>query len=132
MTRKLFFKLLVVVLLCSIALPVSARPSRKAQRKHADKNKDGVVTKKEWKMEKKWEQKKRSKVNTALEKKYDADADGYLEPSERIQMLEDKYRLIQTNGQAKVDTAIEESYDTNSDGIIDVKEAQQLKEDLEE
>lgn len=158
--------------------------------KHADKNKDGTVDRKEWHMEKKWEaeqqvkdksktntwwekradtdgngtvdnneltawknlQKERidlnndgtidakerrlcwrhakSKVNTAVEKKYDENGDGWLEPEETKKMLSDKHTLIKTEGRAKVDSEIEAEYDANGDGIIDGSEANALKEDI--
>ena len=163
----------------------SAKPPA-AVYKHADKNDDGIVTKKEWNMEKNWEQRKqsqvntwwesradtnndgrvdnselavwkklekeridlngdgiidakekrlswryvKSKVNTALEKKYDANQDGWLEASEVKNMLRDRYALIQTNGKVKVDTPIEAEYDADGDGILDLKEVEDLKADL--
>ena len=180
-----------------------AQPGRAQQFKHADRNKDGMIDRKEWKMEKKWENKQqersqerakeswehkqrsrvnnwwekradtnndgvvdsnelsawkklekeridlnndgvidakekrlcwrhaRSKVNTALEQKYDTNSDGWLEPNEAKELLQDKHTLIKTHGKAKVDTEIESEYDANKDGIIDAEEAKSLKEDLE-
>jgi len=175
-----------VVFLFGFCLIGPAKPFR-ARYKHADKNKDGVVTPKEWHMEKNWEQKQRSKVNTwwekradtnndgkvdstelsnwknlqreridmnqdgeidakerrlswrhakskvntSLEAKYDDNHDGWLEPSEIRDMLNDRYLVIQTNGKAKVDTPLEAEYDANADGIIDIDEAEILREDLD-
>ena len=168
-----------------MVLPASAGWWSK-RAKHADKNKDGVVTKKEWQKEKAWERTKksevntrweekadtnddgmvsqreryewkekqeeladinndgvvdnkekrltwkyaRSKVNTSLEKKYDTDGSGYLEPDEARVMLEDRYAVIQSNGKAVVNTPIEAEYDTDNNGIIDSDEAEELKDDL--
>jgi len=164
-----------------------AQPGRAQQFKHADRNKDGMIDRKEWRMEEKWENKQhsrvnnwwekradtnndgvvdsnelsawkklekeridlnndgvidpkerrlswrhaRSKVNTALEQKYDTNSDGWLEPNEVKELLKDKHTLIKTHGQAKVDTEIESEYDANKDGVIDAEEAKSLKEDLE-
>lgn len=181
----LFFQ---VVFLILFSCPwVSARQPKAAEKiKHADKNKDGVLTPKEHHMEKAWEQKQqsktntwrekradtntdgivdnaelsawkslekeridfdnngiidskekrlcwrhaRSRVNTALEQKYDQNSDGWLEPDETKELLNDRCVMIKTSGQAKVDTEAETAYDTNSDGIIDSDEAEGLREDL--
>lgn len=176
---------LALVILVSNAM---AKPPAEARFQHADRNKDGVVDKKEIHMEKQWENRQnakvnswwerradtnndgtvdsaelaswkqltkeridlnndgvidakerrlswrhaRARVNTALEKKYDANSDGWLEPAEVKEMLKDRYTLIKTEGKAKVDTAIEEDYDTNEDGIIDAQEAKVMKEDTKD
>ncbi len=73
----------------------------------------------------------RSRVNTAVETKYDADGDGWISCDEAKQLLQDKYTIIKTDGKAKVDTAVEKAYDTNLDGVIDSSEAAQIKEILE-
>jgi Ca2+-binding EF-hand superfamily protein len=181
MPRKIL--LWLAVLLLVFVVPAAAKSPRFH---HADKNKDGVVDRKEWQMEKTWEHKQkskvnswwekradtnndgvvdagelaawkklekerldlnhdgvidakerrlcwrhaRSKVNTELEKKYDANGNGWLEESEVRAMLKDKRQLIQTHGKAKVDNPIEAEYDKNGDGIIDANEAENLKGDL--
>ena len=183
--------MLIIIMVLALAVFVSlalAKPPVEARLKHADKNKDGVVDKKEIHMEKQWEQKQRAKVtswwerradtngdgvveadelaawkqlskerldlnndgvidakerrlswrhararvNTALEKKYDANSDGWLEPAEVKEMLKDRYTLIKTEGKAKVDTAIEEDYDTNEDGVIDAQEAEAMEVDTKD
>lgn len=164
-----------------------ARPIPVQRFKHADKNKDGVVDKREAHKERVWEHKQRSRVNTwwesradtdndgrvdaqelsawkalekeridlnndgtidakerrlcwrharsrvnsAIEKKYDANSDGWLQPQEVKELLKDRYTLIVTDGKAKVGTSIEAEYDTNGDGILDLDEAKELKNDLE-
>jgi Ca2+-binding EF-hand superfamily protein len=188
MYKNLLLCLFVVMLsLCLVGLVLANPPTPEEKYKHADKNKDGVVDKKEMHMEKQWEQKQRSKVNTrwekkadtngdgivdaneasaweklekeqldlnndgiidakekrlywqhsrakvntAIEKKYDANGDGWLEPAEAKEMLKDKQVLIKTHGKAKVDTALEAEYDTNGDGVIDAKEAEAMKQDTQ-
>lgn len=181
MQRKVF--LWLAVLLLVFTLPALAKSPRFH---HADKNKDGVVDKKEWRMEQTREDKQssrvntwwekradtnndgvvdvgelaswkklekeridlnddgvidpkerrlcwrhaRSKVNTELEKKYDANGDGWLEESEVRAMLKDRWQLIKTHGKTKVDSPVEAEYDTNGDGIIDSGEAENLQGDL--
>jgi hypothetical protein len=185
MYKKLFFWVFIILFLGGVVSLALAQPSRAAKLKHADKNKDGVVDRKEMHMEKAWEHKQgakvntwwerradtnndgvvdstelsswkqfekesldlnndgvvdakerrlcwkhaRSRVNTALEQKYDKNGDGWLEPAEAKEMLKDRYTLIKTQGQAKVDSAVEEEYDTNNDGVIDASEAEAMKED---
>ena len=165
---------------------VEARGTGGEKFKHADKNKDGTIDKKEWKMEESWEHRQKSKVNTwwenradtnndarvdadelsswkklekeridfnhngvidakerrlcwrharsrvntALEDNYDQNQDGWLQPEEARQLLEDRYVIIKSQGKAKVDTPLEADYDTNADGVIDLGEAKELKEDL--
>lgn len=188
MYKRLMFIIIMVLALTVFVSQVMAKPPAKAWFKHADKNKDGVVDKKEIHMEKQWEQEQRAKVNswwerradtnndgtvdsaelaswkqltkerldlnndgvidakerrlswrharsrvnTALEKKYDANADGWLEPAEVKELLKDRYTLIKTTGKAKVDTAIEEDYDTNEDGVIDAQEAEAMEVDMKD
>ena len=190
MFRKMFlgiFMVLVLACLVSLVLAQPPKPPKVVKFKHADRNKDGTVDKKEMQVEKKWEQKQRSKVNTwwekradtnsdgkvsadelsswkklekeridlnndgvidakerrlcwrhgrsrvntALEQKYDTNSDGWLEPAEVKELLKDKYTLIKTKGKAKVDTDLESEYDTDQDGIIDASESGALKEDTQ-
>lgn len=134
MEKRIAILLMVLVLVCFVSVALAAKPGSVARFKHADRNKDGVVDQKEMKMEHAWEHrhwiKERAKVNTPLETKYDTNGDGWLEPSERKELLKDKYELIKTNGKAKVDTATEAEYDTNKDGIIDAKEAELMFKDI--
>ncbi|MBN3040402.1 MAG: hypothetical protein JW867_04680 [Candidatus Omnitrophica bacterium] len=125
---RIVFSFLVIAF---FAFPLMAKPPKPLNLRHADKNKDGVVTKKEIHMEKKWEKHQHSKVNSKLEAKYDSDGNGWLGPAEAKEMLKDRYSLIQTEGKAKVDSPIEAEYDINHDGIIDKEEAEDLKEELE-
>jgi hypothetical protein len=67
-----------------------------------------------------------------MEKKYDADGDGWLTGDEAKEYMKDRLRLIHTNGRAKVDTDIEKEFDANGDGIIDRSEAQAIRDALED
>ena len=158
MLKKIFLFFLCLVfawLVCHF--DALAQPAPRI--KHADRNKDGRVDRKEWHMEKEWERNwktlesqrldlngdgvispkerrrcwahARSRVNTALEAKYDTNNDGWLQPEETKEFLQDRQALIKTEGKAQVDSSIEEEYDTDGDGIIDAQEAEALKEDLE-
>jgi Ca2+-binding EF-hand superfamily protein len=100
---------------------------RKLEREKIDLNNDGTIDAKERRLS--WRH-ARSKVNTDLEKKYDANGDGWLETAEVKQLLQDRYILIKTHGKAKVNSALEEEYDTNNDGVIDPAEAEVMKDDL--
>jgi len=187
MRKKISSGLAVIVFLMFSAWPVSAGPVQAAKFKHADKNKDGELSKREMKMEKNWEQKQHSNVNTwwenradtnsdgkvdntelaswkqlerdridlnndgtidakerrlswrharcrvsnDIEKKYDADSDGWLQPEEVKQMLRAKYAIVRTSGAAKVDSELEREYDTNSDGVIEQAEAALMSEDTQ-
>ena len=101
---------------------------RRMEMKKIDLNGDGKIDAKEKRIS--WLH-SRSKVNTAMELKYDTNSDGWIEADEAREMLRHRYRLIKTNGQVKVDSAIEREYDMNGDGVIDRLEAEALKDDLE-
>ncbi len=188
MKRILFFA--VFFFLVTLTFSMDAFAERGKRFEHADKNKDGSIDKKEWKMEQEWEHRHKereqkaeswwkrhadtdgdgvvseaeraawkekekeridldgdgvispkekrlcwrhakSKVNKPLEKQFDANSDGWLQPEEVKEMLKYKYEMVKTHGQAKVDTEIEEGYDADGNGVIDKKEAEVLKEDLD-
>ncbi len=75
---------------------------------------------------------KRAVVNTAAEKKYDANADGYLSWEEGRELLKDRLIVINTEGKAIVNTDLEAEFDANADGIIDRAEAPALQEALKD
>ena len=102
--------------------------AHKAKR-YLDRNKDGKIDRHERRLA--W-RKHRRKVNTPLEKRFDADGNGWIGPAEARKMLHAKWGIVKRNGRAKVDTEIEKEYDANGDGWIDRKEAVQLKADLDE
>jgi len=185
--KKYNFFIILVIFLLLLSLSISSGIAQPVRFRQIDKNKDGVIDKHEWRMERQkeirqrsrvntwWEKRAdtnndgivdsnelnawnklikerldlnndgiidakerrlcwrhaRSRVNTALEKKYDKNKDGWLEPEEVKELLRDRYILIKTEGKAKVDSAIEAEYDENEDGIIDPKEAKNINEDIQ-
>lgn len=70
-------------------------------------------------------------VNTDLERKYDANGDGYLEWPEGRELLKDRLRVVETDGRAVVNTDIEREFDADGDGVIDREEADAIREVLD-
>ena len=104
---------------------VSAKELRTHHRTVMDKDGNGKIDVKERRM---FWLKKKSKVNTAFEKKYDADSNGYISGNEAKEMLRDRLRVINTRGRAIVNSSLEREYDANGDGIIDKEEAKAIKD----
>lgn len=116
--------------------PVAA-PAARAR--HADRNKDGVITPRERRWEHRWETRKRSKVSCAWERRADIDGDGWVEPAE-IHTWRLKTRDLDNDGiitvvesrtywtawRNVVTMPIEQNYDANGDGYLDWSEAQEL------
>ncbi|MDP7247959.1 MAG: hypothetical protein QGF00_00010 [Planctomycetota bacterium] len=98
----------------------------------ADKNNDGTVGGRELANARKHLWKSNHKVNTSVEKKYDANGNGYLSPVEAKELLKDRLRLVRTHGRAKVNTPLEREFDANKDGIIDRKEAEAIKDAIKD
>ena len=137
----LFILLAAVVLFSDIK--VEARRGPKI--KHADKNKDGTVDKKERVMERKWEQKQKRKVNTWREKRADTNGDGVVDSDEsqarkdltkeRIDLDGDgvispkERRLCWRHARSRVNTAREQKYDANDDGWLEPEEVKKLLKD---
>ncbi len=115
--------LFLFILLAAVVLfsDVKAEARWGPKFKHADKNKDGVVDKKERVMEKKWEHKQKSKVNTWWEKRADKNADGIISPKER--------RLSWQHSRSHVNTALEQKYDADGNGWLEPEEAKELLRD---
>jgi Ca2+-binding EF-hand superfamily protein len=70
-------------------------------------------------------------VNTDLEKKYDANGDGYLDWVEAQALLRDRLRIIETDGRAIVNTDLEREFDADGDGVIDREEAEGIRDVLD-
>ncbi len=135
----------VVVLCCASLLIVSvanSKPVAGPRGQHADRNKDGVVDRKEMKMEKRWEQQQRSQVNTRAEVRADTNKDGVVDSTEATAMKEKMKEKLDLNNdgvvdkqekmtswqhsRAKVNTALEQQYDANNDGWLEPAEAREL------
>jgi hypothetical protein len=101
---------------------------KKLEKERIDLNNDGVIDAKERRLC--WRH-GRSKVNTKIERQFDANGDGWFQPEEVKAMLKAKSELVKTKGKAKVDSDIEKEYDEDSNGVIDAKEAANLKQDTE-
>jgi len=108
--------------------PAERSAWKKLEKERIDLNGDGVIDSKEKRLS--WRH-GASKVNTGLEKQYDANGDGFLQENEAEEYLNAKYDLVKTNGKAKVDSPLEEGYDTDNDGVIEPDEAEALKEDIQ-
>lgn len=72
----------------------------------------------------------RTKVGSPVEKKYDTNGDGWIDPAEAKVILKNKQAEVKTQGQAKVETAVEKGYDTNKNGVISREEADAMEDDL--
>lgn len=104
---------------------VDAVELRRFHRDVLDANNDGTIDAAERKAF--WILRK-AKVNTAAEKKYDKDGDGFLTGDEARQFLRDRALLIISKGKAKVSSPLEEEFDANNDGIIDSAEADVMRD----
>lgn len=91
---------------------------------HLDFNRDGIITPAEHRAY--WLQ-NRAVVDTMLEKKYDANGDGYLNWIEAREMFKDRHIIIKTHGKAIVSNDMELTFDTNKDGMIDRDEAAKIQ-----
>ncbi|MFH1093971.1 MAG: hypothetical protein V1739_07450 [Candidatus Omnitrophota bacterium] len=101
---------------------------KKMTRERIDMDGDGVISSKERRLS--WRHAK-SRVNTKLEKQYDANNDGWLEPEEAKNLLRSRRELLKTKEKAKVDSEVEAGYDTDENGIIDAGEAAAMSEDIQ-
>ena len=70
-------------------------------------------------------------VRTEEERKYDANADGFLEWPEAREFFKERLTIINTEGKAIVNTDIEREFDENCDGMIDGSETAGIQEALE-
>ena len=82
MNKKLLLISAIVLALFVAAASAEAGPPRGKKFRHADRNRDGVIDGREWKKEKQFERKQKSRVNTRWEAAADKDKDGVVEPGE--------------------------------------------------
>ncbi|MBP7217053.1 MAG: hypothetical protein KBA46_07220 [Candidatus Omnitrophica bacterium] len=92
-----------------------------------DYNRDGVIDSFE---QRRYWKNSRTKVNTALEKSFDADADGWLNEQEAAAFLRYRHGVVMSEGKAIVDSVLEEAYDTDGDGLINRAEAIAMQDDI--
>ena len=110
--------------------------------KHADRNKNGKIDRKEMRMEERWEEKQHSQANTWWEKRADTNNDGMVDSGELSTWKDlEKNKLDSNNdgvidtyerrkcwmhSRSKVTTALERTYDANNDGSLDTSEAKEF------
>lgn len=139
MKKQVFlFTVLFVAVIFAVAF---AEKPNKPPVTHVDKNRNGVVDKKEIKME-------RSEVNTPAERIADTDKDGIVEKTEAstwqqlhksgVDLNNDgivdakEKRTLWKNSRAKVNKPIEAKYDANGNGWLEPVEAKELLRDKQE
>jgi Ca2+-binding EF-hand superfamily protein len=138
MKKILFFVVLFVAAMLTFSINAFAEKRNKFQ--HADKNKDGTIDKKEWKMEEKWEH--HQEVHSWWKKYADTDGDGNVSEGERAAWKEKEKERIDLDGdgvispkerrlswrhaKSKVNKPIEEQYDANKDGWLQEEEAKEM------
>lgn len=93
-----------------------------------DSDQDGIISPKEKRTAWKYA---RTQAKNEMEKRYDKNGDGWLEPAEVKMFLKDKYSLIAKEGKIKVDSLLEKEYDQDNNGILDAQEVKALQEDLQ-
>lgn len=106
-----------VLFVCIISLPVAAalaEPPPAVRARHADRNRDGVVTHREIKADKEWARHQKAKVDTPWEARADKDHDGVVEPKEAARMNAAHYMRTCS----AVDRPWEVQADTNKDGKV--------------
>ena len=82
MLSRLFFILTVLFIMPFVFQPDAFAQKTGPKIKHAYRNRDGVVDKKEMQMEKEWEHRQKTKVNTWWEKRADTNNDGEVDANE--------------------------------------------------
>jgi len=133
--------LLIIVFLFFSVLPCQARWGFR----HADRNKDGVVDKKEWQMEKRWQHERRIKARNWWQRMADTDGNGIVDENERADWKKLLKERIDLNGDGKIDakerrlcwrharsrvnTPLEAKYDKNADGWLQPEEVREFLKD---
>jgi hypothetical protein len=118
--RTVMTKTLVIV--SSMLLVTSMSPANPpppgARARHADRNRDGVVTPREIRGERNWEHAQKAKVDTPWEARADRNQDGVVEPREAARMNSIHY----FRNCSLVDRPWEAAADINKDGRVDRSE----------
>ena len=70
-------------------------------------------------------------VSTDIEKRYDLNGDGIIDPAEAKAELEERLFVVHAYGKAVVNTPLEAEYDTNKDGVLVASEVVALKQSLQ-
>ena len=109
---------------CDLSHARAKHSKAAARARHADRNRDGHIDRKEIRMEKAWEH-KQAQVNNPWEEKVDKNDDGVVSPYEnrkaREQYIENK---------SEVDKPWEEKADKNDDGVVDRHELHKAKQHM--
>ena len=105
--------LTVLVFTASFCSLVQAVPPA-ARARHADRNRDGVVTPREVRADKTWAHDQKAKVNTPWEARADKDHDGVVEPREAARLNSAHYMRTAS----LVDRPWEARADLNNDGRV--------------
>ena len=98
--------------------------------RHADRNRDGVVTAREIRMDRHWAHNHRAVITHTSWKPFDVNHDGYIEVVEYHAFLKDYLRIVETDGRAIVNTDLERAFDVNNDGVIDRAEAEAIRKEI--
>lgn len=143
MKRVLVFVMFFVAATLVFSMDAFAQKGKNFQ--HADKNKDGTIDKKEWKMEEKWEHRhkeKEQKVKSWWKKHADTDGDGKVSDEERAAWKQKEKERIDLDGdgvispkekrlcwrhaKSKVNKPLEKQFDTNADGWLQQEEVREM------
>ena len=118
--KKSVYGMLAIILMLGpgAALQAEAKPGKKARFKHADKNKDGRVSAKEFVQEKKFERRVKAKVNTPREARADTNDDGVVSRKEAGKARTKAY----LKNRSDVNRAWESKADSDGDGTVSAAE----------
>lgn len=134
---------IAITLISLVALSIGLQTAQARPRwfGRADKNNDGVVTKREAHVDR-VQTHERARVNRPWEARADKNNDGHVDKAEfhkyRAKVMDtdgngkiskDEQRAFWHSWSCKVDSDVERKYDTNKDGILTYNEARVLMED---
>ncbi|RKY36930.1 MAG: hypothetical protein DRP78_02440 [Candidatus Omnitrophota bacterium] len=141
----MFKKLIFILLICVLCCFQSSVQAKGNKFKRTDRNRDGVIDRKEWRKEKIREEKHQFKSNNWWRKRADTNNDGAVSADElsawkqlskqRIDLNGDgeispkEKRLCWRHARSKVNTRLEAKYDTNADGWLSPSEVKEFFKD---